>query len=328
MKRQECELSVVVPMYNEGAGLRTLHREIRDVLEGLPGCSELIFVDDGSSDDTRSILRELRAVDRSLTVVRLRRNSGQTAALDAGLRLARGRIVVTMDADLQNDPADIPTLLKALEDEDLDAVAGWRSERRDPWCKRTASKGANALRRLLTREPIHDSGCTLRAYRLECLDGLDLYGEMHRFVPAILALRGFRVGEAVVRHRPRRHGGSKYGPGRLVRGLLDLLVVFFWLQYRTRPIHLFGGVGLLMLALGGGIGAYLSAVKLLHGVALAGRPLLLLVIVLVIVGLQLVILGLMADVLLKIYNRGVPAYSIAEVHGPAAPAVDEADRAT
>ncbi len=164
MKGHECDLSVVVPMYNEGESVRTLHRRIREVLEGLPGRCELVFVDDGSVDDTRRTLEELLAVDHSLTVVRLRRNSGQTAALDAGLKLARGRIVVTMDADLQNDPADIPMLLKVLEDEELDAVAGWRSERRDPWFKRKASKGANALRRLLTREPIHDSGCTLRAY--------------------------------------------------------------------------------------------------------------------------------------------------------------------
>jgi len=313
MRTDQCDLSVVIPAFNEAESLAPLVRAVHEALDGSSLSWELVVVDDGSTDATRAVLGSLLASDPRLAVVRLRRNSGQTAALDAGLRQARGGTVATMDADLQNDPADIPRLLTLLGQGEVDVVCGWRRHRRDGLSKRLASRIGNLLRRLLTRERIHDSGCTLRAYRRECLEGLELYGDMHRFIPAVLALRGFRVGEIEVNHHPRRCGRSKYGSWRLVRGFLDLLVVAFWLQYRTRPIHLFGGLGVLLFGTGSAIVGVLTVLRLLHRTALADRPLLLLAVMLVLVGLQLLTFGLIADVLLKIYNRGVPTYSIAEV---------------
>lgn len=217
-------LSVVVPAFNEEANVEPCYRELVEVLGGLGRPFEVIFVDDGSTDSTFPRLEALAAVDPRLRVIRFRRNAGQTAALDAGFRAARGAVVVTMDADLQNDPRDIPRLLAALEAHDV--VCGWRVDRQDPWTKRAASRVANAVRRRLTGDGIHDTGCSLKAFRREALARLKLYRGLHRFLPALCRLEGFRVAEVPVRHRPRRAGRSKYGNwGRLWAGLADLWAV-------------------------------------------------------------------------------------------------------
>jgi len=305
------EISIIVPAFNEVQSVPRLHQAISHALEGVD--YELIVVDDGSRDGTYDVLRGLQRDDKRLVIIRFRRNFGQTAAMDAGIKHARGRILVTMDADLQNDPADIPRLVAALGEQRVDAVSGWRYRRNDPIGKRIASKFANRVRRFITKERIHDSGCTLKAFRRECFDDLSLYGEMHRYIPAILAWRGFRVGELRVQHHQRKHGKTKYNAKRILRGFLDLLVIKFWMQYSTRPIHLFGGVGLLMAAFGCLLGAWLTLSKLLWHTSLSDRPLLLLAVLLVIVGVQFILFGLMADILVKTYYRGHQAYTVADV---------------
>ena len=217
-------LSVVIPAYNEEPNLEACYRELASVAPDLTGTLEIVFVDDGSTDGTPAVLGALAQADPRVRVIRFRRNAGQTAALAAGFRAARGDVVVTMDADLQNDPRDIPRLLAALDA--FDAACGWRVDRRDPWTKRVASRVANAVRRRLTGDGVHDTGCTLKAFRREAVQGLHLYRGMHRFLPALLRLEGFRVTEVPVRHRPRRAGHSKYGNwGRLWAGLADLWAV-------------------------------------------------------------------------------------------------------
>ncbi len=217
-------LSVVIPAYNEAENVEACYRELIEVVDRLGRPTEVIFIDDGSTDETFAVLADLARGDSRVRVIRFRRNSGQTAALAAGFQAARGDIVVTMDADLQNDPNDIPRLLAALDA--CDAACGWRMHRRDPWTKKVASRVANAVRRRLTGDGIHDTGCTLKAFRREALGRLRLYRGMHRFLPALLRLEGLRVSEVPVRHRPRRAGSSKYGNwGRLWAGLADLWAV-------------------------------------------------------------------------------------------------------
>jgi glycosyltransferase involved in cell wall biosynthesis len=306
-------LSIVVPAYNEAENLPVLHEELTAALKRLGKSYEIIIIDDGSTDGSYESLLKLQQRDAHLVIIRFRRNFGQTAAMDSGFKQAQGDVIVTMDADLQNDPADIAALLESMESEKLDVVSGWRWQRRDPIGKRLVSKFANGLRKMLTGERIHDSGCTLKAFRKECFDGLDLQGEMHRFIPAILMWRGFKVGEVKTNHRERKFGRTKYGVNRLLRGFLDLLVVKFWMQYSTSPIRLFGGVGLLMFFLGGMVGAYLTILKLVYQVGLSDRPLLLLAALLMIVGVQLVMFGFLADILVKLFFRGHPNYLIEAV---------------
>ena len=300
----QLEISVVVPAYNEQDNILPLIESVGAALDGRH--YEIIFIDDGSSDETFERLRS--CTDPRLRTIKFRRNFGQTAALDAGFKAARGRVIVPMDADLQNDPVDIPKLLEKL-DEGFDVVSGWRRNRQDPLSKRLISRGANLLRKLLIHDTIHDSGCTLKAYRRDCFKGLDLYGEMHRFIPALLQWRGFRITELPVTHHERRHGQTKYNVFRVLKGFLDMIIVSFWMNYSARPIHLFGSIGVATTGLGFVCGLYLSIIKLM-GASIAGRPLLLLAVLLIIVGVEFIIFGVMSDILVKIYYRDQPSYNI------------------
>ena len=307
-------LSVVIPVNDEAGAIGDLHRETVEVLDRLRTSdgwdSEIIIVDDGSTDGTAALLASLRPA----TVVTLGRNFGQTSALDAGIRAARGDVIVTMDGDGQNDPADIPALVAHLED-GWDVVAGWRRERRDPAGKRLASRLARVVRRWLIDDGIHDSGCTLRAYRADCFDGLDLYGEQHRFIPGILVWQGRRVTELPVNHRPRTSGTTKYTWKRGLKGLIDMLAVWFWRKYAQRPQHLFGGVGLLLVAAGGGLLAVLATLRLLGVVSLADSILPLAGFFLFLTGVQLLAFGLVSDVLFRTHHRvhRTPPYAVREV---------------
>lgn len=302
------DISVVIPVYNEVENLKPLYERNAAVLRKWK--HEIIFVDDGSTDGSWGKIAALHRSDKAVRGIKFRRNFGQTAAMDAGFKAAKGKIIIAMDGDLQNDPADIPRLLAEMA-KGYDVVSGWRYPRRDPIMKRFFSRGADKLRRCITGEKIHDSGCSLKAYKKECFDNLELYGEMHRFIPALLLWKGFKISEIKVTHHPRVHGKSKYNVFRLLKGFLDLLVVKFWMQYSARPIHLFGGVGLALFSLGVLGGAWLSYQRLFLRIPLSSRPALLLSVLLVILGVQFIIFGLITDILMKIYFReGNTPYSV------------------
>jgi glycosyltransferase involved in cell wall biosynthesis len=309
------QLSVVIPLYNEARAVAPLLDELGRVLDALGRSAEIVVVDDGSTDGSGTRLRERLVTEPRLRIVHLARNYGQTAALAAGIEHARGAVIVTMDADLQNDPQDIPRLLAALAD-GADLVNGWRCPRRDPWLTRQLpSRVANRLIAATTGTALHDHGCTLRAMRAPVAKALQLYGELHRFVPALAADLGARVVELPVRHRPRTIGASKYGLSRTVRVLLDLLTVRFLSGYATRPIQLFGLVGVVCGAIGLGLTGYLGFQRLVLGVGLAGRPVVLLAILLVIVGVQFVSMGLLGEMLVRTYHESQrkPIYRVREV---------------
>ena len=308
------EISVVIPVLNETENVEDLYRELTAALAPLRRPYELVLVDDGSTDGTREKLLGLEARDERVRPVLLRRNFGQTAAFSAGFDRARGEIVVTSDGDLQNDPADIPRLVARLEQGDLDMVCGWRKSRKDPASKRVPSWLANRLISWSTGVRLHDYGCSLKAMRAEVVKGMRLYGEMHRFIPAVASWMGVRLEEIEVNHRPRTRGKSKYGIGRTLRVLLDLFTVKFLLSYGTRPAHLFGLMG---LAFGGGgfaILAYLAYIRLFLDTAIGGRPLLLLGALLFLTGLILVSIGLIGELLVRIYHesQGKPIYVVQE----------------
>ena len=309
------DLSVVIPVYNEAPNVREFHRELMAALESCGRSYELIFVDDGSSDDTFGILNELHASDGHVCVVRLRRNFGQTAAFAAGFERARGRVIVTSDGDLQNNPRDIPMMLDTLA-EGNDIVCGWRKDRKDPWLtRRVPSMIANWLISVTTGVRLHDYGCSLKALRAEVVKPLRLYGEMHRFIPAIASEQGVQIAEVVVNHRARRFGRSKYGLSRTIRVLFDLVTVKFLLSFSTRPLQIFGPPGLLIGAIGIGITVYLGYVRLFDGQPISGRPMLLLSILMVFTGMQLVTLGLLAELQARTYHesQGKPIYVVREV---------------
>jgi len=304
-------LSVVIPVYNEEANIQPLYDSLKPVLDGL-GEHEILFIDDGSADGTFKRIEALHADDGAVRCIRMRRNFGQTPALLAGFKAARGDVVVTMDGDLQNDPADIPRLLDQLDGRDV--VSGWRRDRQDTLGKRLASRFSNWLARRLTGLSLHDFGCTLKAYRRECLEDLELYGEMHRYIPAVLAWRGYRVGETTVQHHERERGQTKYGFARLFRGLFDLINFKFWSGFSTRPLHFFGAVGLLLLGAGFVVNLYLLLLKLLYNAELSDRPLLLLGVLLMVIGLQIFISGFLAEIMVRSYYlaRHDKMYSIRE----------------
>jgi glycosyltransferase involved in cell wall biosynthesis len=311
------DLSVVVPLYNEADNVEDLHRELTASLETTGRSFEILLVDDGSTDATPARLREIAVRDPRVRVLRLRRNFGQTAAFSAGFDHALGEVVITSDGDLQNDPADIPRLLARLE-EGYDMVCGWRRERKDPLSRRVPSLFANRIISWATGVHLHDYGCSLKAIRAEVVRGLRLYGEMHRFIPAVASWMGVTLAEIPVNHRPRQRGSSKYGLGRTVRVLLDLFTVKFLVAYGTRPAHLFGGWGLVFGASGFGILAYLAWIRLFEDTAIWGRPLLLLGMLLFITGLMFVIFGLLAEMLVRIYHesQGKPIYVLKELRSP------------
>jgi len=288
-------ISVVVPVHDEERSVALLYDELRSALEPLNAPWEAIFVDDGSTDGTFSALTRLHDAEQNVIVVRLRRNFGKAAALVAGFDQARGETVVTIDGDLQDDPAEIPRLLAKL-DEGFDLVSGWKTRRRDPLSRRILSRIFNRVTSAFSGVRMHDMNCGLKAYRAEVVHGLRLYGELHRFIPVLAHYRGYRIAELPVNHRPREHGRSRYGVERYVRGFLDLLTVSFIGRYRHRPLHLFGGFGLILGFFGSAILVYLTVVKAL-GHAIGQRPLLLLGVLLVVIGMQFFSLGLISEMI-------------------------------
>jgi len=319
------DLSIIVPIYNEAENIPHLHQQLRAALEGQGLQYEVIAVDDGSRDRSFAILQELHEEDEHWTVVRFRRNFGQTAAFAAGFDHSAGDVLVTIDADLQNDPVDIPTLLDKVN-EGYDVVSGWRVDRKDPFLsRRLPSKIANWLISTVTGVRLHDYGCSLKAYRREVIKGVQLYGELHRFIPALSSWMGVSVAEVPVRHHARRFGTSKYGISRTLRVILDLITVRFLLSYSTRPIQIFGGLGILSFGLGTVLGAYLTYVKLVVGQDIGSRPLLQLAVLLVLTGVQLVTMGLLGELVVRTYYeaQGKPIYAVREVLAHARQGADE-----
>ncbi len=310
---KEVEISVVIPAYNEQENVELLYRKLKVVLDKLRRKYEIIYVDDGSIDNTFGVLKQLHNKDSNVKVIKFRKNFGQTAALDVGFKQAAGSIIISMDADMQNDPEDIPMLISKLN-EGYDLVSGWRLKRNDPITKIFASRFSNALRRLITGDKIHDAGCSLKAYRRECFQDLDLYGEMHRYIPSLLEWKGFKITEIPVKHNQRKFGSSKYNVTRLFKGFLDLLVVNFWMRYSARPIHLFGGLGSLSFLTGFIISLYLASLRIFYGIPLSNRPLLLLGALLLILGVILIVFGILADIMVKVYfNKQYKNYSVEKV---------------
>jgi dolichol-phosphate mannosyltransferase len=299
------DLSIVIPALNEREALRGLLGEIEDAVGPLGLEWEAIVVDDGSVDGTSDLIEELARRQTRIHGVRLRRTFGKSAALAVGFDHARGATIVTIDGDGQDDPADIRALLEALDGFDL--VSGWKRDRHDPFTRRVASRIFNWVTARFTGLAMHDMNNGFKAYRAECAHSLDVYGEMHRFLPALAAQQGWRVTEVPVNHRARSHGSSRFGSERYLRGALDLLTVIFIGRYENRPLHLLGGIGLAMTSVGTAIGFYLVILKL-TGTTLAGRPLLFLAVVLIVVGVQLLTFGLVAQMLVLI-RRGQPSRS-------------------
>lgn len=298
-QREEPFLSVVVPLYNEEGNVTELHQKIVAACKTLQKPFEVIFVDDGSKDKTLEEARRLSP----LVLVEFRRNFGQTAAFDAGFKAARGEVIVTMDGDLQNDPNDISLLLEKMN-EGYDIVSGWRWQRKDSLSKKIFSRGANLLRKVLLHDHIHDSGCSLKAFKRECFENLDLYGEMHRFIPALLEIQGYRVGEVKVSHHPRVHGVTKYNWKRGMKGFVDMLSIWFWNRYSARPVHLFGGTGIVLIVAGSALLAWMAVEKIFFNGQLSEKIWPLMGAFFIMIGVQFFIFGLLVDVVMKIYYKG------------------------
>lgn len=296
------DLSIVVPIYNEEKNIRPLYWALKETLDPLNKSYEIILIDDGSTDNSAHILTDLKEKDNKVVLVTLRKNFGQTAALSAGFDYARGKAIITLDSDLQNDPKDIPALLEKLNEYDL--VCGWRRERKDPFLsRRFPSYLANSLISWVTGIKLHDYGCTLKAFKGEVAKNLRLYGEMHRFIPAVASWMGVSITEVPVNHHPRKFGTSKYGLSRIMRVILDLITVKFLLSFSTNPIQIFGFLGTILGGIGFLISLHLAFTKIFLGHTIGGRPLLLLGVLLLVVGLQLVILGLLAEMMVRIYHE-------------------------
>ncbi|NMC20788.1 MAG: glycosyltransferase family 2 protein [Thermogutta sp.] len=311
-------LSIVIPVFNEAPSLRQLHAEIAEVLAQHDYTAEIIFVDDGSRDESWTVIRELAAQDRRVRAVRFRRNFGKAAALSAGFAMARNARVLTMDADLQDDPREMPNFLAKVE-EGFDVVSGWKKIRHDPWHKVLPSRVFNWMVSSMTGVRLHDHNCGMKCYRREVLGEVILYGELHRFVPVLAAARGFTVGELVIHHRPRRFGKSKYGFSRFVKGFLDLLTVRFLTGFGQRPQHVLGTVGLISFGLGALILTYLAALwtcsRTLPGwtpITLHDRPLVIYATGLLLLGGQLMSMGFLAELFLAYHVRPERTYSVAE----------------
>ena len=308
-------ISIVIPLYNEEESIPRLQEEMGKALTHFGQPAEVIVIDDGSRDRSFALLSEVAAQDPRYTIIRFRRNFGQTAAFAAGFAQARGEVVITMDADLQNDPMDIP-LLMAKIDEGYDIVSGWRKDRQDRFLdRRLPSMLANRMISNVTDVRLHDYGCSLKAYRREVLQHVRLYGELHRFVPALASQVGGSVTEVAVNHRARQFGKSKYGISRTIRVMLDLINVWFLGSYSTRPIHVFGTLGFASAALGVIVGVYLSFLKIFLGESIGNRPLLLLAVLLVVIGVQLVTMGLLGEMITRTYyeSQNKPIYVVREI---------------
>lgn len=298
-------LSVVIPVYNEKDCIISLLDEVfktnKDILE-------VLVVDDGSTDETAELVKNYP--NGYVRLVKLRRNFGQTAALDAGFKAAKGSIIVALDGDGQNDPSDISMLVKRLN-EGFDCVCGWRKDRKDPLMKRFISRGANLLRHLIARDVVHDSGCTLKAFKAQAIRSVDLFGEMHRYIPLLLSIRGFKVTEMVVKHHPRIGGKTKYGFGRVLRGFVDLLLIKFWMDYSSKPMHLFGGVGIISFLIGLFGALAMIFLRIFHIISLSNHTYsFLLFLVLMLAGLQLLLFGVLSDILIKSYYKDRKYYEV------------------
>lgn len=304
-------ISVVVPVYNEVESINRLHTEVVDVCNREGYQFEIIIVDDGSKDGTDKVLKQLSP----LTYIRLRRNFGQTAAMDCGIKRAQGDLIITMDGDGQNDPADIPKLIQHLEENDLDIVSGWRRHRKDPLIKKMSSRLAHLLRTFILHDGLNDSGCSLKVYRADCFEGVNLYGEIHRFIPALLKVKGFKIGEIEVNHRPRSGGRTKYNNWqRGFKGFIDMISVWFWHKYAVRPLHLLGGIGIVSI-LAGVLVAAIGIAFYIARIALFRFFLPVLSSFLLISGVQMFLFGLMADILSKSYFASTPdmPYNVKEI---------------
>lgn len=302
-------ISIVVPIYNEEENIAELHREIVSICKENKYDFEIIFVDDGSSDKSMQTARSLAP----LKYIRLRRNFGQTAAMDCGIKAAQKELVVTMDGDRQNDPADIPRLIAYLRENDLDVVSGWRKKRKDNFSKRLFSRGAYLLRKIIIGDDIHDSGCSLKVYRRECFENVTLYGEMHRFIPAVLKIQGFCLGELTVNHRPRTAGVTKYNWRRALKGMVDMVAVWFWNRYSVRPLHLLGSLGIMLLLLGIGFSGW-TIWEYIRGQSLSDTVLPLLAAVFLLSGIQVFLFGIISDMISKTYFETSPGNSYSVKH--------------
>jgi len=297
-------ISFVVPIFNEEGNLEKLHQQILLVAQQLAKNNkkakdfEIIFVDDGSKDQSPEVMKKLKP----LKIITLRRNSGQTAALDAGFKAAQGDYVVSLDGDLQNDPSSIPAMIEHLEKNNLDVVCGWRKNRKDSFSKKFISGGAKWLRSFLIKDQVHDSGCTLRVYKKDCFKGLSLRGELHRFIPALLVWRGFKVGEITVKHHPRYSGESKYSVTRTVKGFMDMLTLWFFHKFASRPLHILGALGMGSFAIGFLISIWMLAEKLILQHGLSQRMWPLIAIFMMLFGVQIFVSGLIMDLIIRSYN--------------------------
>ncbi|MEM4259841.1 MAG: glycosyltransferase family 2 protein [Candidatus Woesearchaeota archaeon] len=303
--------SIIIPVYNEAENLIALHAEISRTMNSLFKPYEIIFVNDGSTDKGLEVLINLKRKFPEIKIINFTKNFGQTAALDAGIKHAKGEVLITMDADLQNDPNDIPRLLRKM-DEGYDVVSGWRFNRNDKFSKKIFSLFANRFRRWLTKEKIHDAGCTLKVYKRSCFKNINLYGEMHRYISTILMYKGYKIGELKVNHRSRKFGITKYNFRRVFKGLFDLLFIKFWSDFSTRPLHFFGGLALFQFGLAILI-VIEQIVKALVIGALNLGPLLVLSVMLVITGFLTFIFGFLAEIMVRMYYRDSPNYEIKEV---------------
>lgn len=309
-QQQWPDISVVIPLYNEEESLKELNQQLRATLGRMGVRYELLFIDDGSTDRSFQVLRDMKRNDRHIKVIRFRRNFGKSAALAVGFDKAQGNIVITMDADLQDDPAEIPSLKRRIE-EGYDLVSGWKKKRRDPLSKTIPSRFFNGVTSLLTGIKIHDFNCGLKAYRREVVKTVKVYGELHRYIPVLAHWEGFRIGELAVQHRPRKFGKTKFGLGRFWKGFLDLLTALFTTRFLRRPLHLFGPIGLLMTLAGGLVDAWLVVEWFLGRTSLGNRPLFLAGTILIVIGVQFVSLGLLGEMISKT-RTSTEEYSIKE----------------
>lgn len=312
--KTRAEISIVIPLYNEAKNIEILYGSLNQVVRTLGRETEIIFIDDGSTDETFQALLNLKKLDGNIRIIHFTRNFGQTAALSAGFDYATGDVVITMDGDLQNDPKDIPLLLQKVED-GYDVVSGWRFKRHDKFLRRLPSKMANWLIGFITGVKLHDSGCSLKAYRSNVVKNLRLYGEMHRFIPALASSRGAKIAEVRVNHHPRLHGDSKYGLSRTIRVFLDLITIKFLLSFLTRPLQIFGLWGLLFSGIGFLICVYLSVIRLVFRQSLSDRPILLLGILLLVLGVQFIGFGLVAEMQTRTYYevQNKPIYVVKDL---------------
>ena len=315
LERQPKDISVVIPIFNEWENIETLYSQLKHVLDNTNKSYEIIFIDDGSTDGAFNLLKDLHQKDINVKAIKFRKNFGQTAAMSAGFDYARGEVIVTIDGDLQNDPQDIPRLLEKV-DEGFDIVSGWRAERKDPFLtRRLPSYFANKLISWVTGVKLHDYGCTLKAYKREVIKNVNLYGEMHRFIPAVASWMGISEAEIKVKHRPRKHGKSKYGLSRTLKVILNIITVKFLLSFSSKPIQIFGLLGLFSLVFGGISGLVVVLMKIVMQVDMTGNPLLYLAVLFFIVGIQFMMMGLLGEILVRVYHKvqNKPTYAVKEI---------------